>query len=253
MGAAPDGGRAIFISDLHLSDRHPGRSALFYRFLEERAAGTGTLWLLGDFFDYWIGPAHVQLGEHRETLLRLRALADAGTTVKFIWGNRDFQAGSELSKFAGVEVLGESVEATFGAHRTLLIHGDSFCSRDRGHQVFRAVTRNRVVKAIYRALPSGVSLGIAKRLRARSEAGVARKSARTMSFADEAIREAFARGVDTIVCGHCHDAKEVEFDLGGRMGRLYTLGAWEEEAEYLEFDGQEFRRRVFPERAGGKA
>lgn len=249
MGAAPASGRVIFISDLHLSERHPGRSALFYRFLEERVAGAGTLWLLGDFFDYWIGPAHMRLGEHRETLLRLRALVDAGTAVKFIWGNRDFQVGAELSKFAKVEVLWESAEVIFGAHRTLLIHGDSFCSRDRGHQMFRAVTRNRVVKAIYRALPAGVSLGIAKRLRARSEAGVARKSARTMSFAEDAIREAFSRGVDTIVCGHCHDAKEEELDLGGRRGTLFTLGAWEEEAEYLEFEGSEFRRKVFPERA----
>ena len=116
-------------------------------------------------------------------------------------------------------------------------------------QVFRAVTRNRVVKALYRALPTGVSLGIAKRLRARSEAGVARKSARTMSFAEEAIREAFGSGVDTIVCGHCHEAREEEFDLGGRKGRLYTLGAWEEEARYLEFAGGEFRPRVFPGKA----
>ncbi|KAF0245310.1 MAG: UDP-2 3-diacylglucosamine [Planctomycetota bacterium] len=242
---------AVFISDLHLSDRHPERSELFFRFLEERAAGIGTLWILGDFFDFWIGPAHVRLGEHRETLLKLRALGDAGTEVKFIWGNRDFQAGEELSKFAGVEVLGESCERKFGEHRTLLIHGDSFCSRDRGHQVFRAVTRNRVVKAIYKALPSAVSLGIAKRLRARSEAGVARKSARTMSFAEEAIREAFGRGVDTIVCGHCHEAREEEFELEGRKGRLYTLGAWEEEARYLEFSGGEFRPRVFPEAGKG--
>lgn len=240
------GAGAVFISDLHLSGRHPERAELFYRFLEERAAGFGTLWILGDFFDYWIGPAHMRLGEHRETLTKLRALGDAGTEVKFIWGNRDFQAGSELSKFAGVEVIGESCEREFGGHRTLLIHGDSFCSRDRGHQVFRAVTRNRVVKALYRALPAGVSLGIARRLRARSEAGVKRKSMATMSFAEEAIREAFGHGVDTIVCGHCHDAKVEEFDLGGRKGRLYTLGAWEEKAEYLEFSGGEFRPRTFP-------
>ena len=51
-----------------------------------------------------------------------------------------------------------------------------------------------------------------------------------------------------IVCGHCHDAKEEEFELGGRKGRLYTLGAWEEEAAYLEFSEGEFRPRVFPGR-----
>lgn len=237
---------AVFISDLHLSDRYPERNAMFFRFLEERGAGVGTLWILGDFFDFWIGPAHVHLPEHRDVLLRLRKLADAGTAVKFIWGNRDFQAGKELSKFAGVEVLGESTQVEFGPHKTLLIHGDSFCSRDRGHQVFRAVSRNAVVKALYRSLPTGVSLGIAKRIRARSEAGVKKKAPRTMTFAEEEIRKAFGRGVDTIICGHCHEAKEESFELeGGKKGKLYTLGAWEEDAKYLEFAGGEFRPCVF--------
>lgn len=237
----------LFISDLHLSARYPARNDLFFRFLEARAGTYSTLWLLGDFFDFWIGPAHLRQGEHREVLLRLRALVDSGVGVRFIWGNRDFQAGRELSRATGVEVRGESAEETFGAHRTLLIHGDSFCTKDTGHQVFRAVSRNRVVKALYRALPDAVSLGLARRIRARSEAGVARKAPAKMTFAEEAIRGAFARGVDTIVCGHCHEAREEEFDLGGRRGKLYTLGAWEETARYLEFSEGEFRPRVFPE------
>jgi len=240
---------AVFISDLHLSSRYPGRNELFFAFLDALPPTCRTIWILGDFFDFWIGPAHVQIGEHRDVLHRLRGLTGSGIEVKFIWGNRDFQAGGELAKYAGLQVLGESAEALFGPHRTLLIHGDSFCSRDTGHRVFRAVSRNRVMRALYRALPAGMSMGIARRLRARSEASVAKKPKYKLSFAEEAIREAFGRGVDTIICGHCHEARTEEFELGGRKGRLYTLGAWEESAAFLEYGGGEFRSRVFPEGA----
>ncbi|NUN47335.1 MAG: UDP-2,3-diacylglucosamine diphosphatase [Candidatus Brocadiae bacterium] len=239
-------GAALFISDLHLSARYPDRNAMFFRFLEERAGSYGTLWILGDFFDFWIGPAHVRLEEHRDVLLRLRRLADEGVAVKFIWGNRDFQVGEELARFAAVEVLGESAEVDFGSRRALLIHGDSFCTKDTGHRVFRAVSRNAVVRAVYRALPSSLSLGIAQRLRKRSEAGVKKKAPERLTFTEKEIRKAFARGVDTIICGHCHEAREETFELGeGRRGTLWTLGAWEEEASYLEFSGGEFGRRVF--------
>jgi UDP-2,3-diacylglucosamine hydrolase len=193
----------------------------------------------------------VREGEHREVLARLRRLTDSGVGVRFIWGNRDFQAGKELEKATGVVVRGESVEEEFGGHRTLLIHGDSFCTRDTGHRMFRAVSRNRVVKALYRALPAPVSMGLARRIRERSERKAPRKAPGKLTFVESEIRAAFGRGVDTIVCGHCHEARDEEFELdGGRRGWLRTLGAWEEKAEYLEFNEGRFRRRVFPE--GGR-
>jgi UDP-2,3-diacylglucosamine pyrophosphatase LpxH len=52
--------------------------------------------------------------------------------------------------------------------------------------------------------------------------------------------------VDTIICGHCHEARRETFDLaGGGKGTLWTLGAWEDEASYLEYSGGEFRRMTF--------
>lgn len=46
---------ALFISDLHLSEERPACSQAFFSFLEWVPKTTEALFILGDFFDYWVG------------------------------------------------------------------------------------------------------------------------------------------------------------------------------------------------------
>ena len=46
---------ALFISDLHLSEDRPAANEQFFSFLEETARGADSLYILGDFFESWIG------------------------------------------------------------------------------------------------------------------------------------------------------------------------------------------------------
>ena len=45
---------ALFISDLHLSEERAAANERFIAFLEEQARGASALYILGDFFEYWI-------------------------------------------------------------------------------------------------------------------------------------------------------------------------------------------------------
>ncbi len=45
----------LFISDLHLQEERPDITRAFLQFLEERAPGAQALYILGDFFEVWIG------------------------------------------------------------------------------------------------------------------------------------------------------------------------------------------------------
>ena len=47
--------RHLFISDLHLSEDRPAANERFFSFLEGEARGADALYILGDFFEYWIG------------------------------------------------------------------------------------------------------------------------------------------------------------------------------------------------------
>lgn len=45
----------LFISDLHLSPKHPDITASFIQFMREEAIKADALYVLGDLFDFWIG------------------------------------------------------------------------------------------------------------------------------------------------------------------------------------------------------
>ena len=45
----------LLISDLHLHEQRPDIYRAFFRFLEEKAVQADALYILGDFFEVWIG------------------------------------------------------------------------------------------------------------------------------------------------------------------------------------------------------
>ena len=45
----------LFISDLHLEESRPDITGAFLTFLREKALGVERLYILGDFFEAWIG------------------------------------------------------------------------------------------------------------------------------------------------------------------------------------------------------
>ena len=45
----------LFISDLHLSPTRPEITQAFFHFLKTTAKGAESLYILGDFFDAWVG------------------------------------------------------------------------------------------------------------------------------------------------------------------------------------------------------
>lgn len=93
--------RAVFISDVHLGTR-ASQAAAPLDFL--RVVDADTIYLVGDFIDYWKvrrGPAWHQ--SHNDLLQKLLRKARKGTRIVFIPGNHD-------------EALRDCCGHTFGGH-----------------------------------------------------------------------------------------------------------------------------------------
>ena len=95
--------RTLFVSDVHLRPAEPGRNLAFLEFLRLEC---DELYLVGDLFDYWIGPKHLKTADYRPELEALREKA-ARSKVYFLHGNRDYFVDGAFERATGVRVLGD--------------------------------------------------------------------------------------------------------------------------------------------------
>src|SRR5688572_19520535 len=80
---------SLFISDLHLHESRPQTTRAFFHFLYTQAINAETLYILGDFFDAWIGDDdESELAQ--DIANGLKILNEQGITIYFMHGNRDF-------------------------------------------------------------------------------------------------------------------------------------------------------------------
>jgi UDP-2,3-diacylglucosamine hydrolase len=251
-------GRALFIADLHLTPARPEGGAALRRFLDERRGTFDALFVMGDLFDVWVGPAHLRLPDYRAELAALRRLAEAGVRVVIFKGNRDFLFGppGTLTRALGAEVVSDYLVESFGPHRAYLCHGDLLCAGDHRYQAMRKVLRSRLVSAVAEAVPPAVSLRLAAGARQVSRAEIAAKArdgvrmdlcpktlARVFAGRGDLARTGLGRFTgecDTLVCGHIHRPGIRDMDVSGRPRRVYVLGPWDAGPSWLEWDGREF-------------
>ncbi|TPQ43484.1 UDP-2,3-diacylglucosamine diphosphatase [Cupriavidus pinatubonensis] len=162
---------AWFISDLHLTPGMPRTLAAFERVLERAAMEARTLFILGDFFEFWVGDEETSSPFAARVATALRTLAGRGVPVYLMHGNRDFLLGKRFAKAAGATLLPDPTVILCAGQRVVLSHGDMLCTDDERYNRFRRWTRKRWVQRVFLALPLSARLGVARRLRADSEAG----------------------------------------------------------------------------------
>ena len=85
----------LFISDLHLDPARPDVAQAFFRFMEQQAPKADALYILGDFFEAWIGDdmQHEFIDAVKQSL---RTLTETGIPVYLMHGNRDFLIGKQF-------------------------------------------------------------------------------------------------------------------------------------------------------------
>lgn len=158
----------LFISDLHLHASRPHITKRFLMFLTEMACKAEALFILGDFFEAWIGDDNHD--PHDETVIKaLAQLSATGVPVYLMQGNRDFLIGEQFAHAANCKIIPDpSVIELYGT-RILLMHGDSLCTLDVSHQRFRKIVRHPLTRSIFLSLPLVWRQKIATALRNKSQ------------------------------------------------------------------------------------
>ena len=235
----------LFIADLHLAADRPAVSALALDFLAG-ARGAGALWILGDLFEVWLGDDVIDPA-HAATIDALTALADAGTAIHLMQGNRDFLLGEAFAARIGGELhRDDELVVELGAERdesVLLLHGDTLCTDDVDYLKLRRTLREETWQTRFLSGSAEERIAAAQALRERSREAVAGKSDEIMDVAPDAVQAAFARsGCATMIHGHTHrpaDHHRPDRRAAGEVaGRRLVLGDWHDDhARYALHDG----------------
>lgn len=162
---------AWFVSDLHLTPGMPRTLAAFERLLERAACQAGSLFILGDFFEFWVGDEETDAPFAANVARLLATLSAQGVAVYLMHGNRDFLLGERFARAAGAQLLPDPTTIECAGQRVVLTHGDMLCTDDVGYMRFRAWTRKRWIQRLFLALPLSARMAVARKLRADSEGG----------------------------------------------------------------------------------
>lgn len=235
--------RIVFLADVHLSGSKPDKERRFLDFLGGLEGRAGALYVLGDLFDFWVGPRHAKLPEHARVLAALRRLTRGGTRVVCLHGNRDFHLGAEFERATGAEVHAGGLSLALADRRAYLTHGDFLCSRDSRYRQFTSIIRSAPVRTLFQWLPVRLSYYLASGYRGHSRRATRRKPRRMRELVMRAVAAAFRGGFDVLICGHVHPAggpyqKSIVVD--GKTRTLYVLGEWDRGGSFLEYSDGRF-------------
>ncbi|WP_296283128.1 UDP-2,3-diacylglucosamine diphosphatase [uncultured Acinetobacter sp.] len=221
----------LFIADLHLSPDHPRLVRGFLALLEHYQNKNTQLYILGDWFNAWIGDDYTAPWLD-EIVQQLKQFTDAGNQIYFQVGNRDFALGQKfLNKFNG-QLLPDIYTLNIGNKRFHLEHGDALCTDDISYQRFKKIIRNPIILTILKSTPLSFRQKLANGFRKKSRDAQQNKSYEIMDVNQQAVEQALHK-VEVLIHGHTH--RPCIHDVDGKP--RIVLGDWREktsEAMLLE-------------------
>lgn len=245
--------KILFISDLHLSARSTHLNRLFKTFIRDHAHDASQVYLLGDIFDTWIGDDDLTPFT-REIAQQLQGLAQRGTRVFFMPGNRDFLLKETYCQLAGMQLLPDPCIVTFDGINYLLTHGDSLCTDDLDYQHYRNKVRDPVfIKKILKK-PLWLRRLFAQYLRWRSRHYLAKMPHTSHTILDTNLSSVRALmqqyQVKYLIHGHTHRPSVHLFDLDQHgWSSRYVLSDWGEKGNFLCLEQKKLHLLYFDDRS----
>ena len=230
-------GPTLFIADLHLTPERPQINAAFFTFLAGPTTRAQALYILGDFFEAWVGDDDLTAPLHNEVATALKHLTGHGVPVFLMHGNRDFLLAEAFCQASGATLIADPSVIKLDGENTLLMHGDTLCTDDVAYQAFRAQARDPNWQAAFLAKPLAERHALANALRAQSEQTKADKTPEIMDVHPEAVIAAMRQsGCHRLIHGHTHRPARHELKLDGHPAERWVLPAWYEGAGWLACD-----------------
>lgn len=224
-----------FLSDTHLEPNAPNTTLCLLDFLQKGAWRADALYILGDFFEAWVGdddssPFNEQI---KQALLRCH---QGGLAIYLMPGNRDFLLGPAWTQRAGIQLIPDPSLIQLYGKPVLLLHGDSLCTLDHRHQAFRRKTKSRLYRHLFLSLPLSWRSHIGQSIRTRSKERHQTLAPEIMDVTEKAVQNAFQREeVDCMIHGHTHKPACHTHTVEDKIYQRIVLGDWHQQGSLLKY------------------
>ena len=232
----------LFISDLHLQEERTDITEAFIDFLQTTAAESEALYILGDFFEVWLGDDHHTPFNQKV----IDAVAQLHAPKYLMHGNRDFLMGELLCESMGATLLPDPTVIDLYGQPVLLMHGDSLCTQDVAYMNVRKMLREPAFQKDFLTKSIDERDAFAKGARAQSKEHTREKAADIMDVTPMEVTAAMRLAqVKLLIHGHTHRPKVHAVDLGDATGQRIVLGDWDQSGWFLEADAEGCRLKSF--------
>jgi UDP-2,3-diacylglucosamine hydrolase len=238
--------RTLFIADAHLHHEGDDSYRAMLRFLSGLHNNTGTLFILGDFFEFWIGYRKNPFTHYLPVLEALRQLHESGTSIVYFEGNHDFHMGPFFTETLHAQVYPGSATIEHSGKQIHLCHGDQLNPADIPYRLLRAIFHSRITKWLTHVVPPWVASAIAERMgrKGRENLHAKRGNPDCQRLLRAYAAPHFTAGCDLVVAGHFH-LPFCESAPDNRAGLMVSLGDWATRLSYAELENGTITLKTF--------
>jgi len=217
---------AFFVSDAHLGaepkEREAAREALLHQFLDSLPGRAGSLYVVGDLFDFWFEYGTCIPRRHFHTLCALDRVRRAGIPITYLGGNHDFWLGPFLERELGIVVHHGPLTLETQGRKLWIHHGDGLIGGDLGYRILKKVLRHPLSISLYRLVHPDLGIPFAAWVSKQSRVSRDARQLDAGLLLREIAQPRFDEGYDGVMIGHFHHA--LEHREGSRD--FVVLGDW---------------------------
>lgn len=123
------------------------------KLLEEIRQSKGTLFILGDFFDFWFDKNTYIPPALKPVITSLKAIIDDGIEIHYIGGNHDYWIEGYLTHEVGVRFYPDALQFEMNGKTIYCEHGDNAVYPNEQYPWIRKLIRDSFAISLLKMLP----------------------------------------------------------------------------------------------------
>lgn len=207
--------------------------------LEEIRQSGGTLFILGDFFDFWFDKGNYVPPALNGIVDALQRIIEQGMEIHYIAGNHDYWIEGYLTRKLGLRFYPDALRFNWAGKEVFCLHGDHIVNDIERYHLIRRMLRHPLAIGLLKCLPAGWIYKLGERVSQYNK--YTPNPPETPDFMISNMKayleSMLAKGYDLAVSGHVHLPR---LESVGQK-QIAILGDWIFHRSYGVMDENGFR------------